>query len=251
MSGVFDAAIEKMNQGIGFDEDVEQEHFIGEEVAEEDETVVDNSSENVIQIEDDSEPTSGRRRKRKSDMKGRKRLLTLNFKELQVVDATDVKALQNWKAEMAQHGHEVITYDRRNFIYCASPTGDFRMLQNYYELLNSLSSQWVNYDLFDQGYLPYVYWPSFRTDREGIIDLMVKVANEADCEIIERPASSLFTKNKVAGLREYWIHREQLMKLMDWIESNPNGLQFGPRDINTVSMVQFVGAFARNVEGGV
>ena len=246
MSGIFDDAIRKMSSGEGLgDVELEKEEgFVGEEteVHETEETSGD------IVIEDDSDP---KKKKKAKDLKGRKRLLTVNFKNLQVIDAADNKAFTNWKADMIEAGHEYIAYDRRNFIYCASPSGDFRMLQNYYELLNSLSLQWTNYDLFDQGYLPYVYWPSFKVDREGINEVMVKIASEADCEIIERPATSLFTKSKVAGLREYWIHREQLLKLMDWIEANPNGLKFGPRDINTVSMVQFVGAFAKNVEGGI
>lgn len=248
----FEDAINAMSAGAGLN--IENEQFIGDEIPDtEDYTddVIEEDSKLII-LEDESEEsyTAKRKKKRKSDLKGRKRLLTVNFKNLEIVDATDSKALFNWRLEMQQQGFETIVYDRRNFIYCAEPTGDFAMLRNYYELLNSLSTQWVNYDLFDQGYLPYIYWPSFRIDREGINDLLIQVAAKADCEIMEMPASSLFTKNRVTGLREYWIQREQLLKLMDWIEQNHSGIKFGPRDIDTVSMVQFVDAFSRDLEGG-
>lgn len=253
MSSVFQSVYDKMNPGDQLgdveldlvpDMDEDEASFIFEEELNEDGSVIDINETGPVdmELEDDSRGTS---KKRKKDMKGRKRLLTVNFKNLKIIDATDTKALTLWKAQMYENGAKEIVYDRRNYIYCAAPTGDFKMLQNYYELLNSLSMQWVNYDLFDQGYLPYIYWPSFRVDREGINDLLIKAAAEADCEIMEIHGTSLFTKSKIAGLREFWIHREQLLKLMDWLESNIPGLNFGQRDINTVSMAKFAEAFAK------
>lgn len=247
MTDDFKKAISLMNP--------DDEGFIGDELPEDidvdvDDTDIENlesDSEDVSKkIEVDSEePVSGRSKRRKKQVKGRKRILTENFLEEVIIDATDYKAFNEWQAKMYKKGYEHIYYDRRNYIYCAGPTGNFTMMRNYFTLLNNLSSMWVNYDLFDQGYLPYVYWPSFKVDDEGIIPNMVKLAARANIELLEVSPSSLFTKTRVAGLKEYWIKRKDLMALMDYVESKVPGISFGPRDEDSVSMVNYVAAYAR------
>lgn len=171
------------------------------------------------------------------------RVLTVNFEHPIIISTSDTVELNKWKKEMKDLNQNVY-YDKHNYIYCAAPTFNFTMLRNYFALLNTFSKDWVFYSLFDQGYLPYIYWPSFKLDNDHITFEMKKLTNMVGIDLLPKKNQSLFQRKSTLGPDEYWIHRKDLLRLMDYIESNSD-IKFGPRDIDTVSMVQYCDAYAR------
>ena len=87
--------------------------------------------------------------------------LTNNFILEQTKKSSETDAILNWKLKHINGDEKNIVYDIKSRVYCANPTMDFNCYYNYMVLLNQTYDYWKNYGLFDQGYKPLIYMPSF------------------------------------------------------------------------------------------
>lgn len=189
---------------------------------------------------------------RASRGKARNKYLTTNFIGNEVMEAGNGAQFSNWV--LREGDSNSFKLDVKNDIYCMHPTFDYTCYYNYLVYLNQIYPDWTNYGLLDQKYKPYIYMPSFWTNK---IDSCAKVTEQL-LSIARRAGVSLKTYNAISFThgsafgKDYWIHRTELPKILDYIDtmlaehgiSAEGPLSTGTRDITKVSMTQVLRVFS-------
>ncbi len=166
------------------------------------------------------------------------RRITCNFKRLQTFTGEQVNEFNQWKNNMISQGAKV-AYDRRNNIYCVSPTMDFEMYYNYVLYINSCHKEWVNEGYFDCGMVPYMMWPSFM-DASPVVDQMRKLARSVGMDMISVPAVSFLKNSYVANGQDYWVFRNDLFSLMKVLEQTDPVYAFGVHNPDEATLSRFL-----------
>lgn len=143
--------------------------------------------------------------------------VTDNFKRLINFDGNALQSWQKWKEEMQNKG-AVVAFDRRNNIYCVSPTMDYEMYYNYINYLNEDYNEWKNYGYLDMGLVPYMMWPSFM-DNSPLREQFRKLARLAGINLIQVNAVSFLKEGYSSVGTDYWIFKDDLYKLMKFLEA--------------------------------
>ncbi len=181
--------------------------------------------------------------------------LTNNFILEQTKKSSETDAILNWKLKHINGDEKNIVYDIKSRVYCANPTMDFNCYYNYMVLLNQTYDYWKNYGLFDQGYKPLIYMPSFWKS-QTVPDTLMQMATIAGVNLERGPNMSLMGVNKTAGYSDYWVYKDQLVKLINYAEKwftdkfgvEPKGMfDFGTRESDKVRPTQLVKVLA-NIE---
>ena len=179
------------------------------------------------------------------------RFLTNNFLLESIISNSDANSRSEWQLKKINEGLE-IRYDSKSCSFCASPTLDFTCYYNYMILLNQTYDYWSNYGLFDQGYKPLIYMPSFWGSKE-VPDMLMQMATISGVNLERGPHVSLMGVRKGAGYSDYWIYKNQLVKLIDFAENQfferfkvePKGrFDFGKRDEDSVRPTQLIRVYA-------
>lgn len=179
------------------------------------------------------------------------RFLTVNFNLEYTRKATEKDAILDWKLKYIK-GSDNIVYDIKNCAYCANPTMDYNCYYNYMVLLNQTYDYWANYGLFDQGYKPLVYMPSFWRS-PSVPDSLMQMATIAGVNLEKGPNMSLMGVNRTAGYADYWVYKDNLVKLINYAEQkfrdeigvDPKGMfDFGTRDPDKVRPTQLIKVYA-------
>lgn len=153
-------------------------------------------------------------------VKSTRRYLTSNFRYIKQISQTDSEGLRIWKSSYIKDNKEdnekiSIKYDSKNCIYCANPTYDLDCYYNYLVLLNKLYPDWVKYGMFDIGYKPYLYFPSFWTKSD--VDMVLKkLTNDLGIGLHEQKSGSFMYLGKAFGPNEYWIKDSDLRTVMEY-----------------------------------
>lgn len=146
--------------------------------------------------------------------------VTINFKRHKVFKAEQDKEFALWRDEITKSGAQVV-YDRRNGIYCVSPTMDYEMYYNYCVYLNESYNEWMSYGYFDMGMVPYLMWPSFM-DASSVMEQMRNIVRVVGVDLIKVPAVSFLKSAYGSNGVDYWIFREDLLTLCNALKSaNP------------------------------
>ena len=190
------------------------------------------------------------------------RFLTENFKLDRIVTSTEQSALREWQLRYAKGQHRVC-YDAKNCVFCADPTLNFRCYYNYMVFLNQIYDYWSNYGMFDQGFKPFIYLPSF-WNNTAVSDTLMQMATIAGVNLERTRGISLMYPRKAAGPAEYWIYKDELVKLLKFAEEQfrekfgiePTGkFDFGTKDPDNVKPTQLIKVYANMEEittkGGV
>lgn len=181
------------------------------------------------------------------------RYLTVNFRDVQRVKASNDNDINAWKHQMLKTNKDRVLFDRRNMVYCANPTFDYTMIYNYYMMLNDIYDDWINIGRLDQQYLPYIYSPSFDVAND-ITKSLQSIALSAHVNTYsERKPTSFVHNGQLLALPESWIKRTDLVKLQQYLEANPIPLKngevfeyhFEEMDPKKVSMTGFFKEFIR------
>ena len=149
---------------------------------------------------------------------------------------TDKQATRDWKAKYTKNVDESkvkFYYDSKNSIHCCNATMDWICYYNYMTLLNQLYEQWNCYGLFDQQYKPYVYMPSFWND-PTVAEALLEMATRAGANIISTAGTSFMYYGKALGPAEYWIHKNDLAKVVEYASQSFRDT-FGLPDIGKYS----------------
>lgn len=170
------------------------------------------------------------------------KFVTVNFKTNTAL-ALNKESFMEWKRSMESTRVE---YDKRNNVYCANPTENFEMYYNYLQYINSQSNRWTGYGYFDMGLVPYIMMPSFMKRTEIVEQLRsIAVVDNIDLVPINRNVS-LLNKDTV-GNQEYWIFRDDLLKLSKQIEERfkktSTPIKYGWDNPDQVTMSGFVKKF--------
>lgn len=174
----------------------------------------------------------------------RAKRVTVNFQARLNYDGTLAKDWTKWREEQEKLGNKFI-YDRRNDIYCMNPTMDYEMYYNYLNFLNSSYNEWRTYGYLDMGMVPYMMWPSFM-DSSNVLEHMRGVARKVGITLIQVPGVSFLKDSYVANGTDYWVFREDLLKLANVLEkAQPNLVNFGFKNEADVSTSQFVNELSR------
>lgn len=205
--------------------------------------------ESTTQVIDESLGEDTDKSKRKTGY----RYLTRNFRDIQRVKASNDNDINSWKHQILKTSDDRVLFDRRNMVYCANPTFDYKMIYNYYMFLNDVYEDWVNIGRLDQQYLPYIYSPSFDVAND-ITKSLQSIALRAHVNLYpERKPTSFIHNGTLVALPEVWIKRTDLVRLQEYLEANPlplkNGVQFEyhfeKREPSTVCMTSFFKEFIR------
>lgn len=145
------------------------------------------------------------------------RFLTQNFVSDKVTKYSDQSGISSWKMQNLVNDHDVIEYDTKNCIYCANPTYNWACYYNYLTFLNQTYDYWQNYGLLDQRYKPYIYLPSFWSDT-SISDQLIQMATVAGANLQRTRGTSFMYDAKAVGIAEYWIYKDDLSKLMQFVK---------------------------------
>lgn len=178
--------------------------------------------------------------------------ITNNFQRVRVFGAEQDKEFNVWKEEVKSKGIPV-AYDKRNNIYCVAPTMDYEMYYNYCNYLNESYSEWLHYGFFDMGMVPYIMWPSFM-DQSTVLEDMRNVARTVGVDLIKVPAVSLLKPSYSSVGTDYWIFREDLMTLCNYLKQVDSSLySYNVQNINQATLSEFLRPLAeisRNSRGG-
>ena len=170
--------------------------------------------------------------------------VTHNFQRVINDDGTFLKDWSRWRESKEKEGHKFV-YDRRNDIYCMDPTMDYEMYYNYLVYLNSSYNEWRTYGYLDMGMVPYMMWPSFM-DSSNVLEYMRGVARKVGITLIQVPGVSFLKDSYVANGTDYWVFREDLLKLSKALESTqPTLVNFGFDNEADVSTSKFVEELSR------
>lgn len=170
--------------------------------------------------------------------------VTHNFKRLMNDDGTFLKDWSRWRDSKEKEGHKFV-YDRRNDIYCMDPTMDYEMYYNYLMYLNSSYNEWRTYGYLDMGMVPYMMWPSFM-DSSTVLEYMRGVARKVGITLIQVPGVSFLKDSYVANGTDYWVFREDLLKLAMALEkAQPALVNFGFNNEADISTSKFVEELSR------
>jgi hypothetical protein len=178
--------------------------------------------------------------------------LTDNFILEHMKKASEKEAILNWKLKHIDGDKNNIVYDIKSRVYCANPTMDFNCYYNYMVLLNQTYDYWKNYGLFDQGFKPLIYMPSFWRS-QAVPDTLMQMATIAGVNLERGPSVSLMGVNRTAGYSDYWVYKDQLTKLIDFAEQQfyekfkiePKGkFDFGTREPDKVRPTQLIKVYA-------
>ena len=134
----------------------------------------------------------------------------------------DKQATRDWKANCAKNKDEKTIkfyYDSKNSIHCCNATMNWTCYYNYMTLLNQLYNNWNCYGLFDQQFKPYIYMPSFWSD-SSVADELLALAASANVNLVATGGTSFMYYGKALGPAEYWIHRDDLVKVMNFVKEN-------------------------------
>lgn len=182
----------------------------------------------------------------------RVQFLTNNFILEHMFKPTEKEAILNWKLKHIDGDKGNIVYDIKSRVYCANPTMDFNCYYNYMVLLNQTYDYWKNYGLFDQGYKPLIYMPSFWKS-QVVPNTLMQMATIAGVNLERGPNVSLMGVNRTAGYSDYWVYKDQLVKLINFAETQfydkfkiePKGkFDFGTREPDSVRPTQLVKVYA-------
>ena len=111
----------------------------------------------------------------------------------------------------------VLLADTKNLVWCINPTFSFESYYNYLSFLNQVYDDWNCYGLFDIGYKPYVYLPSFwGQSKSPIGKILVDLAMKADVDLKPHYNTSFMYPGKAIGPAEYWIKDIDLCKILDF-----------------------------------
>lgn len=171
-----------------------------------------------------------------SDMANVKRV-TINFKNPRVYGMDD-NSFNDWKRQMTEQNATVI-YDRRNNIYCVSPTMDYEMYYNYISYLNQVRGDWCRNGYLDAGMVPYIMWPSFM-DNSIVLEQMRNVVRALGIDIITVPAVTYLKQNYVSTGRDYWIFKDDLYKLMKSMEQTSPVYKFDCNSADDATLSKFL-----------
>lgn len=179
------------------------------------------------------------------------RFLTENFQLHEIIKSTEQSALRDWQLKFIK-GDNHIAYDVKNCAFCANPSLDFTCYYNYMVFLNQTYDYWVNYGLFDQGFKPLIYLPSF-WNNSTVSAALIQMTTIAGTNILRQRGTSLMGQHNAPGPAEYWIHKDDLAKLLDFAEQQffekfgvePKGeFSFGTRDPDKVRPTQLIKVYA-------
>lgn len=175
------------------------------------------------------------------------RFLTRNFNLEKIITAGENAALREWQLQYVKDKHTV-NFDTKNCVFCADPTLNFRCYYNYMVFLNQIYDYWTNYGLFDQGYKPLIYLPSF-WNNSMVSQSIISMATQAGVNLQKTSGISLMYSGKAAGPTEYWIYRDELSKLIQFAKQqfrdvfgvDPTGkFDFGTEDPDKVKPIQLI-----------
>jgi hypothetical protein len=179
------------------------------------------------------------------------RFLTHNFSLENIISNSDTNSRSEWQLRKINAGAD-IKYDTKNCSFCAAPSLDFTCYYNYMTLLNQTYDYWSNYGLFDQGYKPLIYMPSFWGSKE-VPDMLMQMATISGVNLERGPNISLMGVRKGAGYSDYWIYKAELVKLINYAENqfyqrfkvDPKGrFDFGTREEDMVRPTQLIRVYA-------
>ena len=181
------------------------------------------------------------------------RRTTNNFVMLRDYNGSEADAFKVWKDKMITDKIPV-AYDRRNNIYCVAPSMDFEMYYNYLQYLNSCSKDWLSYGYLDMGMVPYLMWPSFLED-SGVLEHMKAIAMLANVNLVPVPSVSFLKPSYVSNGTDYWIFREDLVKLARFMEEKSPVYKFpaitGPDTATLTNFIKPLADYAKSLRGGV
>lgn len=181
------------------------------------------------------------------------RRVTNNFKSVKNYTGSEAEQFKRWRTIM-QEENAVVAYDRRNNIYCIAPTFDFEMYANYINYLNENYDQWLSYGYLDMGMVPYLMWPSFMNTTPDAVEYFRDVASKAGANMISVPSVSFLKMSYASTGTDYWVFREDMIKIMEYLESvNPN-IRYPDKSIENATLSNFLKPlveFSRAVRGDV
>lgn len=175
------------------------------------------------------------------------RFLTKNFNLEKIIKASENAALREWQLQYVKDKH-VVNFDTKNLVFCADPTLNFRCYYNYMVFLNQIYDYWSTYGLFDQGYKPLIYLPSF-WNNSAVSNFLTSMATTAGVNLEKTKGTSLMYAGKAAGPAEYWIYKDELSKLIKFAKQqfkekfgvDPVGkFDYGTEDPDKVKPTQLI-----------
>lgn len=180
------------------------------------------------------------------------RFLTTNFRIDSICKKTEKQDILDWQLVHCKGEENFVMYDVKSCAFVANPTMDFTCYYNYMVMLNQAYDYWSNYGLFDQGFKPLIYMPSIWRAKE-VPDFLMQMATIAGVNLEKGPSISLMGVNKGAGYSDYWVPKEQFVKLIEYAENDfyerfkiePRGkFDFGTKDPDKVRPTQLIRVYS-------
>lgn len=163
--------------------------------------------------------------------------VTKNFYET-LTAGNSAKSWMDWKKRVRDEKITMVL-DKRNNIYCVSPTYGYDMYYFYITYLNSCKKYWVNNGYLDMGMVPYIMWPSFMEQSEAM-EQMKSVAIKAGVDLIDVPSMSFLKSSYRQALKDSWIFREDLHKIMQMLNETYGFEMYSCKEPTDASLSMFL-----------
>lgn len=137
--------------------------------------------------------------------------VTINFKPLFEMGYSENDAgrlLNQYKQDSPQK----IEYDKRNGIWCLSPTYDLHCYLNYIKYLNLHYSEWKAYGYLDLGLVPILICPSFMADEMN--EQVGTLAKSWTCPVYSMKSTSFLQSGYNGMTNDVWVRREDLAQML-------------------------------------
>lgn len=112
---------------------------------------------------------------------------------------------------------EDLVFDKRHGFYvrnCSIQTDPDIMMENMFRLLNSVNDRWINTGMFDAGFIPVNYAPSFCMNNK-INDVIINFLNYNGIYYKELKSRSLLVPGYTGDVVDIWVPRVELQKLVN------------------------------------